>query len=301
MAENEQKQAKPAGQPVKKRRFFRPKPKAKPEAEAKPIIQKANKSLAKSKSTPKPGNEQEKLAIKLKAPDNTKPAKPKASKPKMAKPAAKEAAKALVNGNEKLHKLDQANKPAHKTTAKTNSTFKPRRPKGTPKLRLSDIDFKYLDTPEFKDIYALVIKAKEYFATDKETCCAKFRIANEAIIERLIKDLQLDEAVAKKELSTNYFEQINLLAKKIPEDMVEGNVFAEMHNIRMIGNSFAHGDDKYDADRGSKTCLIAMEKICQWLVVFEPKYLSYQRAKDMTKSNFFSDIWNGILSIFKSK
>jgi len=237
-----------------------------------------------------------------------KQAEPKANKPavKRAEPMESKTPKQVPSekpetSKHQLHKLASASQPAHKTTVKTNSTFKAHKPKGNLKPRLSDIDFRYLDTTDFKDIYALVTNAQSYFAEDKGTCCAKFRIANEAIIERLIKDLQLEEVVAKKELSTNYFEQINLLAKNIPEDMVEGNVFAEMHNIRMIGNSFAHGDDKYDADRGSKTCLIAMEKICQWLIVFEPKYLSYQRAKNMTKSNFFSDIWNGILSIFKFK
>lgn len=279
MADNQQTQAKPSAQPVKKRRFFRPKPKA--TAPAKNI----SKPQIKSKNPPKPRIEQNKQYQQPKPKATMKlviqqqKATPKASpRPKPAMP-----------------------KPAPKAMAKTNSTFKAHKPKGTPKQRLSDINFKYLDTPEFKDIYALVNKAQGYFATDKETCCAKFRIANEAIIERLIKDLQLAETVARKELSTNYFEQINMLSKEIPQDIVDSNVFAEMHNIRMIGNSFAHGDNKYDADRGSKTCLIAMEKICQWLVVFEPKYLSYQRAKDLTKGNFFADIWNGILSIFKSK
>lgn len=294
MADNEQTQVKPAAQPVKKRRFFRPKPKVKPEAEAnateaKVPTKNVSKPQAKSKNFSKPSTEQGK---------QSQQPKPKAA----IKPIAKQQ-KAVPKDSPKTTPKPKPAlpKPAPKTMAKTNSTFKAHKPKGTPKQRLSDINFKYLDTPEFKDIYALVNKAQGYFATDKETCCAKFRIANEAIIERLIKDLQLAETVAKKELSTNYFEQINLLSKEIPNDMVDSNVFAEMHNIRMIGNSFAHGDDKYDADRGSKTCLIAMEKICQWLVVFEPKYLSYQRAKNLTKGNFFTDIWNGILSIFKSK
>ena len=279
MAEISQAQVKPEGQPVKKRRFFRPRPKVKPAAEATEAVAAASKA----------------------APPKVQPAaaRENKAKPKISSQPANGYAKQLPHKQGKPDKQEPRLLPAAAKT--TTRKFRPPRAKGVPKQRLSDIDFKYLDTPDFKDIYVLVTKAKEYFATDKETCCAKFRIANEAIIERLIKDLQLTEAVAKKGLSTNYFEQINLLSKEIPSDMVDSNVFTEMHNIRMIGNSFAHGDDKYDAIRGCKTCLIAMEKICRWFVDFEPKYLSYQRAKNMTKSNFFADIWQGILSIFKSK
>ena len=281
MAENEQKQANAEAKPVKKRRFYRPKP-------------KVNKDEAKAQADAPAKAAQNKQAPKAeKKPHMTKQQPKVEGKPKQ----VKQQAKAKPAEQAKKHQLKQM-KPmtqaAHKTTTKTNGNFKPRR-QGTPKLRLSDIDFKYLNTPEFKDIYALVTKAHSYLATDKETCCAKFRIANEAIIERLVKDLQLTAAVEKKGIQTNYFEQINLLAKEIPAERVDSNIFAEMHNIRMIGNSFAHGDDKYNAKSGSTTCLIAMEKICRWLVEFEPQYLSYRRAKDMTKSNFFTDIWNGIL------
>lgn len=258
MAETENKQVSQEGKPAKKRRFFRPRPKKNPEAanaEQKPQ-NAAVQSKPKSKQPPKPKTAQVETTNKA-----TKP-KPM-NKPKVVKPMAK-TAKPVAKADGKV-------------AEKTKSNFRPRKPNGAEKLRISDIDFKYLDQPQFKDIYALVTKANSYFAADKETCCTKFRIANEAIIARLIEILQLKEAVEK-----NTFEQINLLSEKIPSDMVDSNIFSEMHNIRMIGNSFAHNDDKYDPARGSKTCLIAMEKICRWLVEFEPKYLSYQRAKAAT-------------------
>ena len=258
MAEVENKQVSQDGKPAKKRRFFRPRPKKNPEAV------NAEQKLQNVPADSKPKAKQPSKPKTAQAENANKVAKPKtANKPKAVKPIAKTA--------KPVAKADG------KATEKTKSNFRPRKPNGAEKLRISDIDFKYLDKPDFKDIYALVTKANSYFATDKETCCTKFRIANEAIIARLIKILQLEEAVEK-----NTFEQINLLSEKIPSDMVDSNIFSEMHNIRMIGNSFAHNDDKYDSARGSKTCLIAMEKICRWLVEFEPKYLSYQRAKAAT-------------------
>lgn len=271
MAENEKPQAASENKPVKKRRFFRPRPKKAGEEGA----VKDNAQQSKPQQSPKPKTQPKpQVAKAVKAEQKPKqPAKPKQAP---VKPVAKT---------------------AH--TVKTNGNFRPRRPKEAPKLHLSDIDFKYLNIPEFADIYALVTKAQSYFETDKETCCAKFRIANEAIIARLIETLQLKEAADK-----NTFEQINMLSEKIPADMVNSNIFSEMHNIRMIGNSFVHNDDKYDATKGAKTCLIAMEKICQWLVEFEPKYKSYQRAKAATSSTFMesvANIFKGFLSIFKGK
>ena len=305
MAENEQKQVSTDAKPVKKRRFYRPRPKVnKDEASAQvnaPVKAVQNQQAPKAAKKPQMLKEQPKVERKPKQAKQQQTAKPmEQAKPKTSeqtKPQAK--AKPAEAKKHPLKQMKPMAQIAHKST-KTNGNFKPRR-QGTPKLRLSDIDFKYLNTPDFKDIYELVAKAQKYYDKDKETCCAKFRIANEAIIERLVKDLQLTAAVVKKGIATNYFEQINLLAKEIPADRVDSNIFAEMHNIRMIGNSFAHGDDKYNAAGGSKTCLIAMEKICRWLVEFEPQYLSYRRAKDMTKGNFFTDIWNGFLSLFKSK
>jgi len=332
MAETEQKQVpvNTENKPVKKRRFFRPRPKvkaepqqdngstiqptAKPKNELKPKNNnKTDNSVAARQTQQKPKARVENNSERVATPNKPKPAnqrkekpvseakqatqakasqqKPKPTnnsgspaQPQQEKPHKQQKPKQSVKAEQAVqpkqatprneHKPTPKQKPstpapikpatqtAHKTTNKINSNFKPKRNSNLPKLHLSDIDFKYLDVPEFRDIYALVTKAQSYFATDKETCCAKFRIANEAIIERLIKDLQLTETVEKKEWQTNYFEQINLLQKETPEDMIEGNIFAEMHNIRMIGNSFAHGDDKYDASKGSKTCLIAMEKIC---------------------------------------
>lgn len=312
MADNQQKQAPAEVKPVKKRRFFRPK--AKPSAEAvkasteevkRPSQQKQGKpatAKADKASKPLPSKmEKSKKAVSLTKTNNESPkSKPQPDKNAPVVKASKQAAPAAKP-------QASATKPSQtmrKTTPKNNSNFKPRRPAGQPRLKLADIDFKYLDTPKFKDIYALVTKAQSYFENDKETCCTKFRIANEAIISRLIKKLQLTEAVDE----TNYFEQINLLSKNISSEMVDENIFAEMHNIRMIGNSFAHGDDKYSPANGSKTCLIAMEKICRWLVEFEPKYDSYQRAKAATSSSALDDILNAIkklpstiVSLFKGK
>lgn len=283
MAENENVQANGENKPVKKRRFFRPRPKKTTE-----------EGTVKAEQAVKP-----KQAPKAEAPKPKQPAKPKQAP----KPKAEQAEKPKQAPKPKVQAKSVAKqiKPAAKTaqTVKTNGNFRPRRPKEAPKLHLSDINFQYLNIPEFADIYALVTKAQGYFETDKETCCAKFRIANEAIIARLIETLQLKEAADK-----NTFEQINLLSEKIPADMVNSNIFSEMHNIRMIGNSFVHNDDKYDATKGAKTCLIAMEKICQWLVEFEPKYKSYQRAKAATSSTFMesvANIFKGFISIFKGK
>lgn len=283
MAENEKVQANGENKPVKKRRFFRPRPKKTTE-----------EGTVKAEQAVKP-----KQAPKAEGPKPKQPAKPKqAPKPKAEQAEKpKQAPKPKVQAKPMVKQI----KPAAKTaqTVKTNGNFRPRRPKEAPKLHLSDINFQYLNIPEFADIYTLVTKAQGYFETDKETCCAKFRIANEAIIARLIETLQLKEAADK-----NTFEQINLLSEKIPADMVNSNIFSEMHNIRMIGNSFVHNDDKYDATKGAKTCLIATEKICQWLVEFEPKYKSYQRAKAATSSTFMesvANIFKGFISIFKGK
>lgn len=348
MAEVESQQPGSNPKPIKKRRFFRPKPKAKtmdsqttegkqatkPQAtQAKPEKAVASKENSGKQNKPKQQNVKEQPNSLPK--QQQKPAKPnkaqkantiakateqpssqvkvkqtnqstKADKNKQNIPDQRKNTSSVQSSSEKLRKTEkpqikQAKQTAHKSAAKINSQFRTHRPLKTAKLSAKDINFKYLDNPEFQDIYILVAKAQSYMATDMETCCAKFRIANEAIIERLITDLQLKEAVVKKEMETNYFEQINLLKEKIPTDMVEPNIFAEMHNIRMIGNSFAHGDDKYEAPKGSKTCLIAMEKICRWLVEFEPKYKSYQRAKAVTSSNILKDIWNALLSLFKCK
>lgn len=314
MAETELKQAPATVKPVKKRRFFKPKTKAKTEqnnavkSEAKPVPQQKPAKSAEPKA--------KKPAVIIPQTEHTLSVKPKAkiNKPKIVpvnntkaedKPiGSKQLVKPQHPKKVTLQKLEAKAQLPHKSTTKNNSNFKSRKPTGQPRLKLTDINFKYLDTPQFKDIYALVTKAQSYFADDKETCCAKFRIANEAIISRLIKKLQLTEAVDE----TNYFEQINLLSKSISSEMVNENIFAEMHNIRMIGNSFAHGDDKYSPANGSKTCLIAMEKICRWLVEFEPKYDSYQRAKAATSSSAWDDILNGIkklpstiVSLFKGK
>lgn len=287
MAENENVQANAENKPVKKRRFFRPRPKKTTE-----------EGTVKAEQAVKP-----KQAPKAEAPKPKQPAKPKQGPKPAPKPKVEQAEKPKQTPKPKVQAKPVAKqiKPAAKTaqTVKTNGNFRPRRPKEASKLHLSDINFQYLNIPEFADIYALVTKAQGYFETDKETCCAKFRIANEAIIARLIETLQLKEAADK-----NTFEQINLLSETIPADMVNSNIFSEMHNIRMIGNSFVHNDDKYDATKGAKTCLIAMEKICQWLVEFEPKYKSYQRAKAATSSTFMesvANIFKGFISIFKGK
>lgn len=273
MAEDGQKQAPQTARPAKRRRFYRPK--TKPKATAEESAQE-NKQNA---STPNAAQQAKQKAKAPQAKQNPKvPAATPQPKQKASAPAAEQ--------QTKLHQQKPAAGKGHKTTAKTNGTFKSPRKQGAPRPRLSDINFKYLDRTEFKDIYALVAKAHSYFQTDKETCCTKFRIANEAIIARLVNDVQLTEAVAKKQCETNYFEQINMLSEAIPKEMLDNNIIAEMHNIRMIGNSFAHGDDKYNANSGSKTCLIAMDKICTWLVDFEPKYRSYLRRKQATPSTF---------------
>lgn len=312
MAESENSQANAENKPVKKRRFFRPRPKKaaeegaeknnpqqpkaeKPSKPKQPPKPKVVKAVQEQQGQPKQGPRAEgaKTNQQVKPKQGPKPKVERTEKPIQA-PKAKDEVSASKSNAKQI-------KPATKAaqTVKTNGNFRPRRPKEAPKLHLSDIDFKYLNVPEFADVYALVTKAQSYFETDNETCCAKFRIANEAIIARLIETLQLKEAADK-----NTFEQINLLSEKIPADMVNSNIFSEMHNIRMIGNSFVHNDDKYDATKGAKTCLIAMEKICQWLVEFEPKYKSYQRAKAATSSTFMeslANIFKGFISIFKGK
>lgn len=311
MAEGEMVQQNPKVAPVKKRRFFRPKPKMNSEEAAATDLKKQQKPkpAVKTQQNTKPKTEhaaKPKQASVQKAEQSAKP-KQNAAVTKKAEPKVEQKVKPQNKPKQnavtaQLNSKPKAEKTAVKTTRKaekTNCNFKPRRQNSAPKLRLSDIDFKYLDTPEFADIYALVSKAQSYFAEDKETCCAKFRIANESIISRLIETLQLTEAA---ELNT--FEQINLLSEKIPKNMVTENIFAEMHNIRMIGNSFVHNDDKYDPARGARTCLIATEKICRWLIEFEPKYKSYQRAKAATSSSFMesvANIFKGFVSIFKGK
>ena len=274
MAEDGQKQAPQTPRPAKRRRFYRPKTKPKATVEEPAQENKQNASAP---------------AVAPQAKAKAKAPQPK-QKPKTPAGTSQLKQKGSVPAAEQQTKQHPQQKPAtgkgHRTTAKTNGTFRSPRKQGAPHPRLSDINFKYLDRAEFKDIYALVAKAHSYFQTDKETCCTKFRIANEAIIARLVDDLQLNEAVAKKQCETNYFEQINMLSEAIPSEMLDSNIIAEMHNIRMIGNSFAHGDDKYNANTGSKTCLIAMDKICTWLVDFEPKYRSYLHRKQATPSTF---------------
>lgn len=315
MAENEAKQANSATKPVKKRRFFRPKAN-KPKAEQENVMKTETKQAPNQKQSQATEAKKKKQDVMPKPTGQPSTPKSKAktnkinavqngkAKAEEKSVEAKQPVKLQQPKKATMKKLDAKAQVPHKSTIKNNSNFKPRKQAGHPRLKLTDINFEYLDTPKFKDIYALVTKAHSYFADDKETCCAKFRIANEAIISRLIKKLQLTEAVDE----TNYFEQINLLSKNISSEMVDENIFAEMHNIRMIGNSFAHGDDKYSPENGSKTCLIAMEKICRWLVEFEPKYDSYQRAKAATSSSAWDDILNGIkklpstiISLFKGK
>lgn len=290
------------GVPVKKRRFFKPRPKQAPEkasaqvGDQKPIEQQKSKpqqppkqktanakqgpQATKPKQAPKPRMEQ---ATKPKLEQTAKPKQVPAVKAEP-QPKPKQAPKPKTKPQAEHRPKPKQLKPAAQTVArvvKTNSNFRQRKPNNSSRLSMKDISFEYLNTPEFADIYALVTKAQSYFETDKETCCAKFRIANEAIIARLVKTMQLEEAAEK-----NTFEQIDLLSKNIPVDMVNSNIFTEMHNIRMIGNSFVHNDDKYDPEKGAKTCTIAMGKICMWLVEFEPKYKSYQRAKAATRSTF---------------
>lgn len=281
----EQPKTKQAPRPAKPRPE---QPAAKPKAEQQPKAKQAPKS-----EQPKPQQPKQQQA----KPQQAKPEQqPRTQQPKPQQPKQQNSSpKSEAAGPRPTAPQAEGARPARKPVRKAPEAGTGRAFQTGPKLRIADIDFKYLDNPDFSDIYALVSKANSYYETDKETCCAKFRIANEAIITRLIDKLELKDAMEK-----NSFEQINLLKEKIPADMVTENIFSEMHNVRKIGNSFVHNDDKYDAVRGCKTCLIATDKICRWLVEFEPKYNAYKRAREVTKSSFM-DMLKGFFSFFTKK
>ena len=138
-------------------------------------------------------------------------------------------------------------------------------------------EFNTLRDNGFIKTYNCVMDAMRYYDSDYRVCCSKYRIALESVVDDIYKlyGCSIDGY-------SNNKRDIDGLRDVIPEPFYNDKITYELHNLRNIGNTYAHLNDDRDCDayKDRYTCFFAMKEISCWLVDCKKKYPAYKAKRE---------------------
>ncbi|MBR6660616.1 MAG: DUF4145 domain-containing protein [Bacteroidales bacterium] len=136
-------------------------------------------------------------------------------------------------------------------------------------------DFFILKNNGFTDSFICIENALKYYYSDPEVCCTLFRKALESIIND-VYSLFGSSVKGHNKLDIDNLDNV------VPDKFYDDSIQVEMHNIRIIGNAYAHRGEnfEYDVNKDKFTCYVAMKNIARWLVECKQLYPEYLRKEE---------------------
>lgn len=160
--------------------------------------------------------------------------------------------------------------------------------------RYSENDFRLLKDNGLAASYKAAAIAMKYYYSDPETFCEKQR----KVLASLLKDCF---TILREDAPEKIIDMIRRLERDIPEKFHDEKLFDELHNSRLLGNSYVHPDGRLnDPVQDRYTCFLALRYISGWVVRFKKDYPTYraeQNRKNTEKKKRRKKWWMALLTI----